>query len=79
MFDNIRGKKVEALWDAFQAQDKYYYFDQIPMRYTEDEEQKFGDLERQLLTLREMNISRDSSQAMLILTTTLSGTRIFLT
>ena len=58
MFDNIRGKKVEALWDAFQAQDKYYYFDQIPMRYTEDEEQKFGDLETALNAKRDEYLQR---------------------
>ena len=58
MFDSIRGKKVEALFDAFSAQPKYFYFDQIPMRYNEDEEQEFADLEVALNAKRDEYIQR---------------------
>ncbi len=58
MFDNIRGKKVEALYEAFNAQDNYYYFDQIPMRYTTEEEQRYADLEIALNAKRDEYIQR---------------------
>ncbi len=58
MFDDIRGKEVEALYEAFNAKDKYYYFEQVPMRYTEDEEQKYSDLEIALNAKRDEYIQR---------------------
>ena len=58
MFDSIRGKEVEALYDAFMAQPNYYYFDQIPMRYNEEEEQRFADLEIALNAKRDEYIQR---------------------
>ena len=58
MFDSIRGLEVEALYEAFMAQPNYYYFDQIPMRYTEEEEQRFADLEIALNAKRDEYIQR---------------------
>lgn len=58
MFDSIRGKEVEALYEAFNAQENYYYFEQIPMRYTTEEEQRFADLEIALNAKRDEYIQR---------------------
>ena len=58
MFDSIRGEQVEALYEAFSAQPNYYYFDQIPMRYTVEEEQRFADLEIALNAKRDEYIQR---------------------
>lgn len=58
MFDNIRGEVVEELYQAFQAQPNYYYFEQIPMRYTEEEEKRYADLEIALNAKRDEYIQR---------------------
>lgn len=58
MFDNIRGEQVEALYQAFSEKPNYYYFEQIPMRYTVEEEQRFADLEIALNAKRDEYIQR---------------------
>ena len=45
MFDEVRGNVIEPLWEAYSSKPNYYYFKQFPMKYTEEEEQKFTDLE----------------------------------
>lgn len=58
MFNAIRGDVIEDLWDAYQAHDNYYYFEQIPMRYTEDEQTRFSDLEVALNAKRNEYLQR---------------------
>lgn len=58
MFKAIRGKEIDELWDAFSTADNYYYFDQIPMRYTETEEKRFADLETALNAKRDEYLQR---------------------
>lgn len=58
MFNNIRGELVEELYAAFSAKPDYYYFEQQPMRYTEDEEERFADLEVALNAKRDEYIQR---------------------
>lgn len=58
MFKAIRGKEIDELWDAYSAKDDYYYFEQIPMRYTADEEKRYADLETALKSKRDEYLQR---------------------
>ena len=58
MFNAIRGDVIEELWAAYQAHDNYYYFEQIPMRYTEDEQTRYSDLEVALNAKRNEYLQR---------------------
>lgn len=58
MFNAIRGNVIEELWAAYQAHDNYYYFEQIPMRYTEDEQTRYSDLEVALNSKRNEYMQR---------------------
>ena len=58
MFKKIRGEEIDLLWEAYQNQENYYYFDQIPMRYTEDEEKRYSDLETALNAKRDEYMQR---------------------
>ncbi|MBQ9598727.1 MAG: extracellular solute-binding protein [Clostridia bacterium] len=44
LFQEARGEQIDKLYDAFLAHDNYYYFDEFPMRYTDDEEDDYTDL-----------------------------------
>ncbi len=58
MFESIRGELTEQLYEEFSSKDNYYYFEQIPMRYTEEEEERFADLETALNAKRDEYIQR---------------------
>ena len=58
MWNRLRGVQCDELYNAFMAKDNYYYFEQIPMRYTPDEEQRFRDLETALNAKRDEYIQR---------------------
>lgn len=58
MFQEIRGNQIDELYDAYMANDKYYYFDEFPMRYTEEEESKYTDLETALNAKRDEYMAR---------------------
>lgn len=53
-----RGEACEKLYNAFSSKDNYYYFEQIPMRYDEEEEKRFSDLENALNSKRDEYIQR---------------------
>ena len=58
MFQEVRGNQIDELWDAFMAHDKYYYFDEFPMRYTDDEEDDYTDLTTALDAKRDEYMAR---------------------
>ena len=58
LFEELRGNQIEKLYDAYMANDKYYYFDEFPMRYTEDEEKRYTDLETALNSKRDEYMAR---------------------
>lgn len=58
LFDELRGRQINQLYDAYMANDKYYYFDEFPMRYTEDEEKRYTDLETALNAKRDEYMAR---------------------
>lgn len=58
MWNRLRGSQCDELYNAFMAKDNYYYFEQVPMRYTQDEEQRFRDLETALNAKRDEYIQR---------------------
>ncbi len=54
----MRGAQCDILYDNFMSQPGYYYFDQIPMRYNDEEESKFRDLEVALNAKRDEYIQK---------------------
>ncbi|MGN1114951.1 MAG: extracellular solute-binding protein [Candidatus Ornithomonoglobus sp.] len=58
MFQEYRGEEIDKLYDAFMAHDNYYYFDEFPMRYTDDEQDDFTDLETALNAKRDEYMAR---------------------
>lgn len=58
LFQEIRGNEIDKLYDAFTAHDNYYYFDEFPMRYTEDEENDYTDLTTALNSKRDEYMAR---------------------
>lgn len=58
MFQEVRGNQIDKLWDAFMSHDNYYYFEEFPMRYTDDEEDDKTDLETALNAKRDEYMAR---------------------
>lgn len=58
MFQEIRGNEIDELYNAYMANDNYYYFDEFPMRYTADEEKRYTDLETALNSKRDEYMAR---------------------
>lgn len=58
LFQEIRGNEIDQLYDAYMANDNYYYFDEFPMRYTTEEEERFTDLETALNAKRDEYMAR---------------------
>ena len=58
MFQEVRGNEIDKLYDAFMAHDNYYYFDEFPMRYTDQEEDDYTDLVTALDSKRDEYMAR---------------------
>lgn len=58
LFQELRGNQIDELYDAYMANDKYYYFDEFPMRYTDEEESRYTDLETALNSKRDEYMAR---------------------
>lgn len=58
MFQEVRGNEIDKLWNAFMAHDKYYYFDEFPMRYTDEEEDDYTDYVTALNSKRDEYMAR---------------------
>ena len=58
MFQEVRGNQIDKLYDAFLAHENYYYFDEFPMRYTDDEEDDYTDLTTALSAKRDEYMAR---------------------
>lgn len=63
LFDELRGRQINQLYDAYMANDDYYYFDEFPMRYTQAEEERYTDLEVSLNSKRDEYMARFFSGA----------------
>lgn len=56
-----RGSKIEGLYQSFMSKietDNYYYIEDIPMRYTSEEESQYTDLSTALATKRDEYMAR---------------------
>ena len=61
MFYEVRGNQIEDLYSEFMGKmetDNYYYIEEVPMRYTADEEQLVTDLSTSLATKRDEYMAR---------------------
>ena len=58
LFQELRGNQIDELYNAYTSNDNYYYFDEFPMRYTEDEEKQYTDLETALNAKRDEYMAR---------------------
>lgn len=58
IFQEVRGNEIDKLYDAFMAHDDYYYFDEFPMRYTDEEEDDYTDLVTALDSKRDEYMAR---------------------
>ncbi len=58
MFAEVRGDIIEPLWETYNSKPDYYYFEQIPFKYTDEEETKKVDLETALNSVRDQYMAK---------------------